>query len=221
VSTIEAAVLFIALIATFSRSTYLMLAITFILYYVLRRNWKGLLLLTLGGILIASIYFIPRAHIDKAKRIDRELSANLRLLSYMHAVTLFNDHPVLGVGYDLIRYEKNARYMVYDLKEGGHSGAGFESSWLTILATTGVIGTLVYAAYWLTTLFTIIEPAKASAQNLLKNTHAFILKGTVQEHLVASLLVGWFAHAWFVNSLLYPYLLIIWAIIVGTVLAKK
>jgi O-antigen ligase len=213
-------IMFTALIGTFSRSSYLMFGITFATLFVLQKNWKGLGVVGGAALLITAIYIFPRTALDQSRNIDRQFSANLRMVSYWHAYTMFQDHPITGVGYNLIRYEKNERNQIYDLREGGNSGAGFESSWVTILAATGIVGFTVYLAYWLTIAGILIEPVE-KRYSLIKSVRYIFTKNSHEEHVALTILFGWAVHACFVNSMVYQHLLVIWGIILGFVLSTK
>jgi hypothetical protein len=198
---------FISLIATFSRSSYLIFAIAIIVFALLRRSAK-IVGIGLSVIVIALIIFIfPRQSLEKERNIDRNMSADLRLASYSQAVELFQVRPLTGVGYNLIRYEKNKRGWVLDLHEGGNSGAGFDSSYLVIFASMGVLGASVFALF----IFKLLDIAsgdllssKLSILTLLKT------RFTNQTAILTSITIAWLIGSWFINALFYSLLILFW-----------
>lgn len=213
-------IIFIALILTFSRSAYIMFIIAFALYSILMRSIKTFALLVIAIILISSIYFFSRASIDTSRNIDRNFSANLRLMSYGLSTEIFLDNPLTGSGYNLIRYEKRQRGKILDVFDGGNSGAGIDSSWLLILATTGILGTLAFISFWTrVAYFSLDQQSKKSKpfQTLI----AFLKNPSPSQSVLISLFLAWSIHAWFINSLFYIPIIVLWTITFSSHLTKK
>ena len=120
--------LFIALIFTFSRSGWLMLAASIFLYGLLRSP-KLLIVALIAGFL--AYFAVPRVQTRISGITDPDDSAKLRLVSWGHAVTIFEENLIFGVGFNLYRPAQE-RFGFFDYKdmEGGHAGAGSDSSLL-------------------------------------------------------------------------------------------
>jgi O-antigen ligase len=211
-----------ALILTFSRSAYIMAGCALLTYALLRRSLPIFVGLLLAAAITFLIYTIPRTQIDTSRNIDRAISADLRLKSYGQAIVLFQQHPITGIGYNLIRYEKQTNNMILDTQQGGNSGAGIDSTWLLILATTGLPGFLIFLAFWIRQAFFLIDYPHANKNSKPFSTLIKFLKhASALQHAALALLFAWGIHAWFINSLIYPYLLIIWTIVFSRALVER
>lgn len=194
----------IALYFTFSRSGYLALIITLGLLALFKSRK-----LLVAGILIVLLAFTfsPRVQqrsleawdsgkallgLDTQKPLDP--TAELRVWSWSFAREMIADYPWIGVGYSRYAYEINARG--HGLL-GGHASGGSDSSLLTIWATSGIFGLLSYLAIgFVATVVTL--------KRLWK-------KDTFRSYLDAGLVAGFggmMAHSVFVNSLLFPLMMV-------------
>lgn len=196
-----------AIILTYSRSTYLFLFISFFVLSILRS--RKLLLVGIAAIIILLILF-PRAlgRIQGGFSIDE--SAKSRFESWGNTATIIRDYPLLGVGYNSFRYAQNS----YDfVKESSISraGAGSDSSILLILVTTGIFGLLSYLIFYLLAL--------------IKTKKVFTYSNSLQKRGFAlalfSILIGLIFHSIFINSLLYPAIMIPFFIILGVISPNK
>lgn len=183
------AIIYTALLTTFSRSAYLMFFVSFLTLSFLRRSAKlGILtlilsaLLYLGFLAYLQIISIPR-------NIDREQSARYRIDSWQHGFELFDKSPILGVGYNAYRYALREYNLAPEAFIQSHGASGNDSSLLQVASTTGMIGLTAYLVF-LGSLF---------------------LRGKI---LVAGLL-GVIIHSFFTNSLFYPFILI-WLILTAS-----
>jgi hypothetical protein len=111
-------------------------------------------------------------------------------------LVVFGDKPVLGVGFDNLRYEFERRDLFKVFSEnGGHSGAGVDSSLIFILATTGVLGLASFLFFW---------------GMVIKNS-----KGEFKLFLVC-LLLGLLVDSQFINSLFYPPIMLVIFLLAGS-----
>jgi len=174
----------IALVLTFSRSSWGMFAVIILVLGMLRARW----LLFLAAILMFLTYFaIPRVQTRLSGVTDPADSAAFRLVSWKNTMVIAKDNPILGVNY--FRYAQR-EYGFFDVgTQGGHAGSGSDSSLLLILATTGVIGTTLFGLGYLT-----------STANLF----------SVNRIALFAVLLGLLLHSQFVNSLFYPQIMFLW-----------
>jgi len=176
--------LFIATMLTYSRSSYLAYLVGLVLLGLQKRAWKQ----TSIGIVIFILSFVllPRQAGGEGLNLQRTSTINARLQNWQQAVRVISDHPLLGVGFDTLRYAKLSYHWLGADSQISHSAAGFDSSLLTVAAMTGLFGLGAFL-WWLVVI--------------IKST-----KTKIYLHL--PLLV----HSFFVNSLFYPWILGWWLI---------
>ncbi len=187
-----------ALFLTFSRSAYLALAMGLFLFFILHDKKMiiiGVLLITIGilsseratkrvGALLGTMKSVILLDTDEV-----DATASLRIENWQRSFQLFEKYPVLGIGYNTYRF-RAAEEGVVD--ESFFSAGGADSTLLTILVTTGILGFLSFLYFCtkigLTSLIVYLEHRK---ENL-------IYLGFASGFLAV------FVHAFFVNSLLFP-----------------
>lgn len=192
---------FVALVLTFSRSGYLMFAVTAAVIGVL----KSRKLIVLALILSLTAYLlVPRVQTRIAGGVDPDDSARFRFESWKRTLVIIKDYPLTGVGFNAYRYAQ-ARYGFFSFEEplGGHSGAGSDSSLLFVFVTTGIFGLLSYLLLLL----------KISWESF-KNLNAWSLA------MLAGLL-GLLVESNFINSLFYPWIMIWFWVVTGVIFARK
>lgn len=179
----------IAVLLTFSRSAILMLIVSFFIYLVMIKKTKWLL--SLIGVIL--IFFVAISKFFYIENINpfRIVSTEARLETMRNAITIFKDHPILGVGFNGYKYsqiqygfrkEINARQ--------SHADAAPDNSFLFILATTGIVGFAAYIYLWV---------------KILKDSNALVL----------ACVIGLFVNSLFINSLFYPFIMVWMWIIIG------
>jgi O-antigen ligase len=105
------------------------------------------------------------------------------------------DHPLFGIGFNTYRFAQLRYGFITKGEEAdSHGVAGTDNSFLFVLATTGLIGLLSYAALW----GTIVRQAWGN-------------------HVVVASITAIFIHSLFVNSLFYPHIMEwIWILIAAS-----
>jgi O-antigen ligase len=166
-------IVYLALALTYSRASWLAFFIGMSILSFYKKSWKLFLLTT--GVLVLTWFLIPQPSGEGGK-LTRTYTIQARFQNYQQAVKIIKEKPILGVGFNTLRYyQKN-------LPEN-QAGAGLDNSWLFVLATSGALGFLGYLGIW------------GKALNKFKNP------------LVVSSLFALFVHAFFVNSLFYPWVM--------------
>ncbi|MCX6811259.1 MAG: O-antigen ligase family protein [Candidatus Berkelbacteria bacterium] len=202
-----AIVFLVSIILTYSRSTYLFLAISFLTFSILRS--RKLLLLGIAVIIILLLIF-PKSveRIEGGFNIDE--SARSRFKTWEKTITIIKDHPVLGVGFNAFRYAQD-RYSFLEEAAQDHSGAGSDSSILFIFATTGFFGFIAYIIFYIL--------------SLIKTKKVFSYSSSLQRRALAlalfSILIGLAFHSVFVNSLFYPAIMVPLFIMLGIISTKS
>lgn len=184
---------FLSVILTFSRSSYLAL-LTILLIIGIIKSPK----ISIGfiALLLTLTLLIPktRERIEGAIKLDETASA--RIESWKKAIEIIKDNYLFGVGFNTYRYaQRDYGFFKVDAPEGLHSGAGTDSSFLLIVATTGIIGAFFYIVFF-------VKAVKLSASRLLKSPISLA---------VFASLIALFIHSQFVNSLFFPpVMLTVW-----------
>lgn len=198
-----ASIFFVAIILTFSRSSYLaLLASTLIIGLV--KSPKVLIVALLMFVISFTAIAQVRNRIIGAFSIDETAAA--RIESWQKAIEIFSKNPVFGVGFNTYRFAQ-VKYgnFNFDSPEGGHSGAGTDSSILLVAATTGIFGFVLYLAF----LFSLFE------------IHFKNIRENYINLAVVAALSGLIVHSQFVNSLFFPQIMLPLFFIIGLSAIKK
>jgi O-antigen ligase len=132
-------IIYLILIAlSFSRSIYLGLSLTLIYLFIRQKKLKKIILFLIFFIFL--ILIIPKPT-GEGVNLKRFYSIASRAEDYRQGINLWKNKPIFGYGYNRIRYIKN--------NDSVHSGASFNSSFLTILVSSGILGLLSFIwALW-------------------------------------------------------------------------
>jgi O-antigen ligase len=177
-----------AIFLTFSRSALIMLIVSSSLLFILMQKKKLILILLLIVIMVlatSSRYF----NIENIN-LFRIASSEARLKTAGDALLIFKNNPLIGVGFNAYRY---AKYHYGLSRENSiivsHADSGTDNSFLFVLATTGIIGFILYLFLWL---------------RIAKMTSI----------LAAASILGVFVDSMFINSLFYPPIMLwLWIIV--------
>lgn len=185
-----------AILLTYSRAAFLMLITSSLVFLVLLRKKRYAVVFAL--LVTFSLLFLPRSFQTEGTNFLRVASAQARIDSLGNALTIIKDHPLFGVGFNAYRYaQREYGFISGENWQITHSGAGTDNSFLFILATTGVVGFASYLYLW----FLILRLA--------------IKKRTMLSLVVISSFFGLAIHAFFINSLFYPFIMLWMWILVG------
>lgn len=121
------------IIMTFSRTGYLAFLTTLLFVYI--KKLKQFVLILSMAIIIFILLPKPQG---EGVNLIRYFSIQSRITDYQAATNLWKQSPIIGMGYNRIRYLK-----INDLNS--HSGASFSSSFMIILVTTGLIGFILFS----------------------------------------------------------------------------
>lgn len=174
--------IYLALALTYSRGSYLayLTAMSFI-------SWKQkavnffIFVLIVGAI---TIFLLPRPG-GESTRLERDSTIRLRITSWQHALIVASEHPVLGIGFNAYRYaQRQYGFMNNNVWEVSNGAPGADSSLLFILATTGMVGLLVY-------LYLGVKLIRLSRDNII----------------IYATIIALLVHSWFQNSLFYPWIM--------------
>lgn len=193
----------LALVLTYSRSAMLALALVLV-FLGLVKDKKLIVATVVAALMVLAIF--PRFQERLTETFDARTSANKRIESWTNALTILQDtNPVIGIGYNTYR----ATQIEYDFiteEELARSGAGTDSSLLLILVTTGLLGFGIYSVF-------IIQGIRLGYAMYKNNKYYLSALGLTYTATIIALL----AHSQFVNSLLYPFIMIFFWVGLGIV----
>jgi len=172
--------LLISLAFTYSRASYLAFFAGLIVIAVYKKVFKQLFLLAAG--LVVMVFILPTAR-NHSIELFRSFSATAKVENYQSTLKIFSKSPVFGIGYDnmCLAYNKFVSFQ----KISSHSCSGSDSSLLFILATTGIVGFIVFVS----SVWNIWK-------SLIHNSYFIIL---------ISSFAALFVHSLFSNSIFYPW----------------
>lgn len=192
-----------ALFLTFSRSSLVAFVFGFfvIIMLTVKRSWW---MLILGAtVLVIAFSSSPRIQERVEGILTIDITAQKRVESWSNVLSLAGNNPLFGTGFNTLRYAQFEEGLIPNQEE--HSAGGSDSSFLTILATTGIFGFLAFLWLWLSALFVSWKLFSQIQNNFNSALGLGIIGG----------LTSLFVHSQFVNSLLYPHILVIVWMILG------
>lgn len=189
--------IYVALLTTFSRSSYLMFLVGGAILAFFQKS-KKLFLTTIILFLILILGFqIYIQLVASPRNIDREQSASFRFNTWEQGAILFQKFPIFGVGFNAYRYGLKEFNLGDEQFLKSHGASSNDSSLLFVTSTTGIVGLTAYLIF-LMSLFKYSYP-----KNLV----------------LGSALGGLLIHSIFSNSLFYPPILS-WILLISIVPKK-
>lgn len=191
-------IIYLALLTTFSRSSYLMFLISGLgISYFKKSRILLLIILILSAGLTLGFRNYNQA-VAKPRNINRQQSATLRLNTWQQGLILFQKSPMLGIGYNTYRFGLKEYNLGDKQFLNSHGSTSNDSSLLTVASTTGIIGLISFLCF----LFFLFKGSN-------KQTRVIIIPA----------ILGLLFHSFFANSLFYPPILA-WILFIGAVPKK-
>jgi len=195
-----------ALLLTYSRSAFLALIILIFLFSV----WLHPAILGGGAILGGAVLFLSKRFRERMGEIFTLGQTVLyRFQSWKEGFILWGKNFLFGSGYNNLPVVKPQLF--YLENPVTRSVSGFDSSLLTIAATTGLIGLVSYLWLLVISLLSVWRLYREGHNLLTKVFSLAFLGGT------SALLV----HSFFVNSLLFTPLSLVWWITLALALKSR
>ena len=192
----------VALLLTFSRSSWLMFSVIIFVFGIL----KSPRLLFFAVLLAFGAYFaVPRVQTRIAGITDPADSAQFRLISWQNTLDVVKDNWLFGVGFNGFRYVQQDYGFINLGSTGGNAGAGSDSSFLLVLATTGIFGFVVFLIAFMYPIWA--EMALKSSTRCKNSVKNLFLKRNSFSVVIVAVLLGLLFHSQFVNSFFYPQIL--------------
>lgn len=177
----------IALVLTFSRSAWLMFAVILFVYGV----YKTRLMLFIAVLLAFTAYFtVPRIQTRFTGLTDPADSAAFRLISWSNTLDIAKDNLLIGTGFNNFKFMQLDYGYIEKSSINSNSASGSDSSFLLVLATTGVFGLLFFSIGYLVPIFSSV--------------------------VVTASLFGLLAQTQFINAFFYPQILFLWGVIIAS-----
>ncbi|MDO8429659.1 MAG: O-antigen ligase family protein [Candidatus Daviesbacteria bacterium] len=196
----------LGVVLTYSRSAYLMFLVTLTSWYFFSWNkfnlTQKILSVCLPIFLIALTFVIfPRFQERLIGGVTIDKSSEERFESWNKGLQIFKSSPIFGVGFNNLRvaFEKQNLFENYS-SDGGHGGGGVDSSFLLVLASTGLLGFLTYFAFWISTL-----------------TYLLRLKSKI----IFCLILGLLVNSQFINSLFFVPIMFWFFALLGTAYSEE
>ncbi len=178
-----------ALLLTYSRSSYLALLAGVGVAIVLLKRWKQGVFVILA--ILLAVTYVPKPGGDTLS-LDRYDSTVSRIQNWGQTIGRIGERPVFGYGFNVVPFLGSDDAAALP----GRRGAGIDSSVLFVGVTTGLVGLVSY--FWL-----LVEMVRLVLES----------KDTILKVLVLSSLGAVMVHSLFVNSLFYPWVMIwIWTL---------
>lgn len=191
-----------AIIATYSRSGYLMMGVILFIF-ALVRDRKLILYGAIAVIII--ILAVPRFEERIIGGLNVDASATLRFGSWRDGFRLIDNNIWAGVGYNNIEAAKLQAGIITAKETASHSASGVDSSLMVVWATSGVFG-LIFFLYWY-------------AKNIYYGARAYLRKkDPYTKNLglgIFAIFLGLLLDSIFVNTLLYSHILILLAVVLA------
>ncbi len=169
---------------TFSRTSLITLAVGIVVLCILKKKLKILLISLI--VMILTVFLLSDTHVEGLNPF-RLTSSNQRVVAISQSLEIVSKNPLYGVGFNAYRYAQ----LRYGLREEAgasisNSDAGADNSFIFVLATTGIIGFLLY----IMSFVKLIE-------SYLRNS----------SHMGIAIIVGLFAGSLFTNLLFFTPIL--------------
>lgn len=190
----------VALLLTFSRSSFAAAAAVIVTYILMTKKWK--LFIILGELVVIAMLLPPLGGISTS--FWRLWSIYGRVENWQEGMRLFLKSPIIGYGFDMLRAIPRATTTSANSYVSNAAG-GVDNSIVFILVTTGVIGIVAFGYLWKNFI--------ALAQRVRKKNRALSM-------FYFAMLIGVFVHSLFVNSMFYP-LILVWVWILTAVVEKS
>jgi len=129
-----------ALALSFSRSAYLAFLISIIYYFIVKKKWRELLIIIF--LFISLVLILPKPF-GEGVNLLRTASISSRIQDYQLGVKIWQEKPLLGFGYNRIRFAKEQLNLA-QADDKSHSLASFHSSFLVLLVTGGMLGFAIF-----------------------------------------------------------------------------
>jgi hypothetical protein len=121
---------------TYSRGFYISILTTLFVYFIFSKKLKALIVVLL--IFSFGLLVLPRPF-GEGVNLLRTYSIESRIKDYDEGILEWKSSPVFGIGYNHLKSIRSKNYII-----PSHSASAYQSSFLTILVTSGLIGLIAF-----------------------------------------------------------------------------
>lgn len=132
--------LVVCLFLSYSRGAYIAALAT--LFFFLTKTKYAKYFIAIVIMFMGVLFLLPRPS-GESVNLLRTSTIGTRYADYGEGIQIWQKNPILGIGYNHIRFEKEQKNTL--LESYSHSGASFHSSFLIILVTSGIVGLVLFA----------------------------------------------------------------------------
>lgn len=176
---------YLALLTTFSRSSYLMFLVSGVVFSYLKKS-RTLILVSLSLFLILlGGFYLYNQGVAEPRKINRAESAQFRLNTWKQGLIILGSHPILGTGFNAYKFALREFKLADGQFLNNHGSSTNDSSLLYVASTTGILGLISYLLF----LFNLI-------------------KSGWREKILPAAIIGLIVESFFANSLFYPPILL-------------
>lgn len=193
-----------AFVLTYSRSSFVAFAVGMVVWGVLSR--KKAIMFGILALCVGAVVLMP--HTGEGQNLFRTVSSFARVGNAERAVSLIREKPIIGHGFNILRFVSLQRSWIHEGDAPSRSGAGLDTSMLFVGATTGILGMIVYG--WL--IVSLLGKALYGYTHM-KKSRPFAIT-------YISIIVMMIVHSAFINSLFYPWVMV-WMWVSTGVLEQK
>lgn len=184
----------IGIFLTYSRTALVALIVGVFVLLWRKKLWKYTVAFLFLTLIVGTLFFVFSTQTKDVNSIFRSASTEARIGSARNALRIFIDHPIIGVGFNAYRYAQyRYHFMPGNPIQEDHGASGADSSLLLVLATSGIVGFIIFCIFLL--------------------GHFQVLKKQ-KNRLGLATFLAFFVGSFFVNGLFYPLLLVwVWVIL--------
>ncbi len=132
--------LIVSLVFTYSRASYLALFTAFVYLFIKKYNKYRKIWIITVFVLVSSFLILPRKS-SEGTLLERTPSIYSKYYNYSETIQIIKEFPVFGIGFDNLCTE---RIRIFGGNPLSHACSGSDSSLLMVLATTGIVGFLIF-----------------------------------------------------------------------------
>lgn len=175
--------LIVTIAFTYSRASFI--ALIFVIF-VLFLKFKKTFLLFFLAFFVLIIPFLPQPP-SEGVHLTRTYSINQKFINYDESIKLIRRSPVLGIGFDNLCVAKNK--FLGTGNSSSHTCSGLDNGFLFILATTGVVGLIIFIQF----IFSIIKNTKYDylGWGLVVSLGAIFIHGMFTNTFFYNFVLGW------------------------------
>jgi len=181
--------LIVTIAFTYTRASFLALVAGICMFLYWQK--KRVVVFSIIVVFAMLVIFLPRPA-GEGVRLERSRSIVAKLENYRQTLRIVKLNPLFGVGFNNMC---PARLQLYSGSARSHACSGTDSSILFVLATTGVVGSVVFF-------------------NFAKEALGKVGKGVYGKALLACIM-ALLVHSLFVNSMFYPWIIGWMAVLFG------